>query len=469
MPVVVGEALRSSRLQMLLLLSFIISGRGQGTGIAELVALPDMHRQSLLNGMEILFLPTNQSRVPFVLMIRNGAAFDPINKWGVTFLMTTMMLQETREQGSSGVRNRLQQLGAKLNLRVEWDALFLSGSVAVEHLAETLNILAQMVVRPKFKEKHFQILRARLVEQVNRESQAIDAFTRQLFLFELFKGNPYMHSVKGTADTLQNLHLSDVKIQHRKLVIPNETQLAMYYSGDRQELFRTLSRRWGGWVKKIPVPFTFQSAERPSKPRIVLVDHHSQRGLFRWGTISVSEGDQDYYPLKIFEQYITLCFPDWAREVAADNYIRAVAQVRASKMPDRIEVSIQAPSHQLVPYFRRFLRTVEELRHGRIDLSKFKEAKQLIVLEFKESFQDPVSQLGQLLRANLYSLGMSYISNYGLRLARVSPQVFQSLLEKYLTSQAFLMVIAGPAGELKPELEQLGRVETRTGLCPFLN
>ena len=127
--------------------------RAQGYGP---ISPPEFYRQSLLNGMEILFLARSDERVPFVLMIKNGAAFDPIDKWGLTYLTTLIIFEQGESRTGVEVQQGLQELNADLNFGVEGDAIYFFGSTPGEQLADTLNLLAEMVVRPVFLEETFQ-------------------------------------------------------------------------------------------------------------------------------------------------------------------------------------------------------------------------------------------------------------------------------------------------------------------------
>ena len=210
--------------------------------------------------MEFLFLTRSDERVPFVLMIKNGAAFDPIEKWGITYLTTLMIFEQHDDLREVQIQQGLRERDADLNFGVEGDAIYFFGGTPKEHLVDTLNLLAEMVVRPVFNEEDFQQTRQRVILEIELEQQHLGMVSQDLFLDELFQANPYAHSVKGTTESLNNLSLSDVRTQYRKLFMPNQAQLAVYHSGDRNEIFRALSRHWGSWIRHNPLSFTFRQA-----------------------------------------------------------------------------------------------------------------------------------------------------------------------------------------------------------------
>lgn len=451
-----------SRLLVCLGVYLIIAAISLRAEIYDQVPVPDFQKQSLLNGMEILFLDSNERRVPFVLMLKNGAAFDPVNKWGVTYLTSQMMVEGTESRTGAHLREDLQKLDAELEVKVDWDAIYFSGSAPMEQVAEVLSILAEVVIRPRFDEETFTKVRDRLVGEVETENQRPEAISEQLFRARLFEGNPYEHSAKGTLANLRNLYLADVKIQYRKLFMPNQAQLAVYHSGGREKLYTALSRRWGSWVRGDALPFSFRRAQAPPELRILLADRPGEESLFRWGSLAVEKGAREYYALKVFEQYLALTLPSWASQVASEQSIKALARLEARKMPGYIQLSIQASPEQLPAYIQKFRDFLKSVHHGEIDPPRFEEAKQLAYLDFRRSFDSPAECLYQLLQTDLYSLGINFIANYGYRLHRVTPEAVQSALRRQLPLENSLLVVVGPAEILQNKLKELGKVELVT-------
>ncbi len=440
------------------LLSVIIAA---GSARAELdnLPVPEFEARNLLNGMELLLLPSGEARMPFVLMIKNGAAFDPVDKWGLTYLMARMLLEGKEGRSGTPIQADLKSLGVELQLTVHWDTIYFYGSAPAAKLQDSLNLLAETVVRPKFEEEMFEQLRTRMLEEIEAETPQIEASSQKLLLSKLFAGNPYGHSRKGTPKMLKSLYFRDIKIQYRKLMIPNQAKLAFYHAGEPSALFASLSRKWGSWVRKNSVPFTFRKAVSIKEKRIVLLDRPGDSAFFRWGKLGVKRGGRDYYALKIVEEYLNLSLPTWAEEVASEAQIQALASFEAFRMPGYIQLSLQASSGHLVPYLKRFIQSLKELQAGEVDLAKFEEARQLTFLEFKRSLEDPKSRLFRLLDTSLYELGIGYLTAYGRRLNRVQPKSIPAILDQYLSPDSFLLVIGGPASKMKDDLEELGAVE----------
>ncbi|MEE8350219.1 MAG: insulinase family protein [Acidobacteriota bacterium] len=449
---------RTVRLAFSLFVVLIISTNDSRAENYDLIPIPEFYKQPLLNGMEIVFLSGGEDRVPFVLMIKNGAAFDPVNKWGLSYLTTWLMFEEIQVSDGLTIREEIEKLGAKLDFRVEWDAIYLFGDAGRERMVEVLNLLAELVVHPVFLQETFDRLILQLEEQVEQESQQVQVRTQKLLNAQLFQAHPYGHPIKGVPRTIRNQTLRDVRVHYRKLFLPNQAQLALYDSGGRDELFEALSRQWGNWVRSRPLPFTFRKAIPLSGRQIHLMEAAASSAMFRLGKLAVSRDSADYYALKVLEQYLMLSLPDWAGEVEQREQIHASTEVQGRLMPGLLQLSIQAPPQQLLAYFDKFETLIEELEQGLIDSPRFEEAKRLVYQDQTYSMQEPVPRLYQLLETNLFNVGVNFINYYGYRLNRVTPEVFQRAVQEYLSLEDFVLVVAGPGDQLKPELEKIGTV-----------
>ncbi|MFB3901935.1 MAG: M16 family metallopeptidase [Acidobacteriota bacterium] len=437
----------------------IIAVRTTSAEIGRPIVLPDFQRQSLLNGMEIFAFPAgNQERVPFQLLVVNGAAFDPAGKWGVTYLTTRLLVEAGKDRSGQLLQTGLKTLGSELTFRVDWDGIWFQGWAPANRLADTLSIVGQMIVQPQFEEESFGTLRDQLAAEMEKKSAEPQFATHERFLAELFDGNPYGHLVRGTPTTLRSIQLGDVRLQYRKLFIPNQAHLAYYYTGNHEALFSALTRRWGSWVKGAPLPFAFRKAVSAVENQVVILDRSLQESVVRWGALAVARGDRNSYALEILEQYLTLSLPAWAGQIAGASQVRASASVETRTMPGFVEMNLQAPAPQVAGYVKKFIDTLAEISEGQVDKQRFEEAKRLAFVELRSSLENPDGLLRQLLETSLYNVGVNYILNFGLRIDRFTPELFQTATREHFADNKLVIVVAGPAESLKSQLSGFGKV-----------
>ena len=157
--------LRTTYLVFSLLVVSIISTNGIRAENYDLIPIPEFYNRPLLNGMEFLFLPGAEDRIPFVLMIKNGAAFDPVNKWGLSYLTAWMILEGTQSRDGLEIQEEIAKLEVQLDFQVTWDVIYLFGETSKERLVDVLSLLAEMVVHPVFTQETFERLNLELEEE----------------------------------------------------------------------------------------------------------------------------------------------------------------------------------------------------------------------------------------------------------------------------------------------------------------
>ena len=74
------------------------------------------------------------------------------------------------------------------------------------------------------------------------------------------------------------------------------------------------------------------------------------------------------------------------------------------------------------------------------------------------SSRTPEGLLRQLLETTLYNVGVNYILNFGIRIDRITPELFQSATKDHFVTNKLVIVVAGPADSLQSQLSGLGKV-----------
>jgi len=427
-----------------------------GSELNQKTPVPEIERKSFLNGMEVLFFEGNPNKLPFLLMIKNGAAFDPLGKWGATYLMTRMIMESLDEQYITS-----ELTGVVIDYRVEWDAIYIFGTAPQDKLEGFLIELARVLTRPEYRREEFERIRAEVLEEVAAEENSASWKTRSLFFSTLFGDNPYSHLIKGTKETLNGLYFRDIKIQSRKLLMPNQTKLALFYPGDRGKFFRNLSRHWGVWIRHDPAPFTFRKSLPLESSRILLLSHSpdDSQAFLRIGFLGVRANSQHAVTLLVLKEYLTLALPDWAQEIANDSQLQGNVELSNRKMPGYLLVSIRCRPDLAAPYLERFRREIQDLLEGRVDERRFAEAKMIVTQQFSRHLEDPSRSLDIVLKTDLYELGIHYIVTFGLRIQRITPGLFLRGIGDSFNQGNFLAVISTPTLEIRENLALLAPVE----------
>jgi len=421
------------------------------SGPSETMSLPKIERRTLLNGMQVIYFNQTSDTIPFKLMIKNGAAFDPANKWGATYLMARVMLDLINDPL---VKSEVETRKIRLDCEVTWDAIVFSGEAPSKEIGYALDLLAEIVIRPEFKEESFERIKQAHLQEVKLTESLLENRVNLLLKEKVFTQNPYGRPTIGTTDSVPGLQINDLIVQFRRLILPNQAVLAIAFSEEREGLFNYLSRRWGSWVRKTPAPFVFRRSHRYSEPEISVIEADRRQGIVSWGLLGFEKSSGEAISMEVLEQYLTLALPNWASEIASAGQIRGSIESTSMRMPGYLSVSLEIPVQQLASYYAKLLSTLDEISRGNIDQAQFEDAKQIVLTEFRSSMEQTEGQMDRVLETDLYELGINFIPTFGLRLARVSESRFQETIKSLVPEKSHVMIAAGPRPEIEEQLEK---------------
>lgn len=418
-------------------------------GTPERLSLPKIERKTLLNGMQVIFFNQTSDTIPFKLMIKNGAAFDPSNKWGATYMLSKLMMDLLNDpliKSESAARK------IEINCEVTWDAIIFSGKAPSKEIGYALDLLGDLVIRPEFREESFNRIKQEHIREVNLTESLLENRVILLLKEKVFSRNPYGRPEIGTSSSISGLQLNDLIVQFRRLILPNQAVLAIAFSEEREGLFNYLSRRWGSWVRKNPAPFVFRRSHRYTEPEISIIEADRRQGVVSWGLLGFEKSSREAISMEVLEQYLTLTLPNWASEIASAGQIRGSIESTSMRMPGYLRVSLEIPVQHLSSYYTKLFTTLDSLSRGDIDQSQFEDAKQIVLAEFRASLEQTEGQMDKVLETDLYELGINFIPTFGLRLSRVSESKFQEMIKSLVPDKSHIMIAAGPRQEIEEQI-----------------
>lgn len=422
-------------------------------GGSERLPLPKIERKTLLNGLQVVFFNQTSDTIPFKLMIKNGAAFDPANKWGATYLMSRVMMDLLNDPL---IKSETASRKINIECEVSWDAIIFTGEAPSKEIGYALDMLADLVIRPEFKEDSFNRMKQEHIQEVNLTESLLENRVSLLLKEKVFSRNPYGRPEIGTSSSVPELQLNDLMVQFRRLVLPNQAVLAIAFSEERQGLFNYLSRRWGSWVRKNPAPFVFRRSHRYSEPEVSIIEADRRQGIVSWGLLGFEKSSGEAISMEVLEQYLTLALPNWASEIASAGQIRGSIESTSMRMPGYLRVSLEIPVQQLSNYHNKLFATFDEISRGEINQSQFEDAKHMVMAEFRASLEQTEGQMDRVLETDLYELGINFIPTFGLRLSRVSESKFQEMIKSLVPDKSHVMITAGPRREIEEQIGKTG-------------
>ncbi len=251
-------------------------GRLPEPGTPPKAEFPALERTTLSNGLKVVLAERRSiPQVRFDLLLDAGYAADQFAQPGTASLAMSMLDEGTATRTALEISDRLADLGATLGAASRLDVSSVSLEALRERLDPALELYADVILHPAFRQADFERLRKQRLVQIQREKadpfgMALRVFPRVVFGEGHAYGNPWSGS--GTEASTRKITREDMLRFHRTWFTPNHATLVVVGATTMAEIRPRLERLFAGWRPgEVPAKNIAAVAAR-TKPEVYLLD-----------------------------------------------------------------------------------------------------------------------------------------------------------------------------------------------------
>ncbi|MBS1954302.1 MAG: insulinase family protein [Cyanobacteria bacterium SZAS-4] len=220
-------------------------------------------RTVLSNGMTVLLLPTASEAVGVSLTLNAGAHCDPQNSL-MASVVAEMLTEGSRKYGKTAIANLSNTIGSPLAFGTDMTRVT-TNALLPSHLAKFVDLLADVLQFPLFREADLDVLKARLSASLeearkNPDARAILAL-RQLVYKE---GSPfYPPTFFKRAKMLRAITVANLRNFHERFYGPNQAVLTLVGKFDSEKMLRLIEEKFGTWTGGAPLASPLPPTAQP--------------------------------------------------------------------------------------------------------------------------------------------------------------------------------------------------------------
>ncbi|MFZ5980954.1 MAG: M16 family metallopeptidase [Candidatus Zixiibacteriota bacterium] len=251
------------------------------------------------NGLVVFFLEYHELPVvSFTAYFKGGEAYDAPDKAGLTGV--TAELIRTGGAGSRDpetVDQDLDFFGTRISSASAADNLTVSMQTLKKDISLGFEILADMLVEPRFDSAKMALEISNRQDQIRRQNDNPWDISRRVFYQTVYTGHPYGRF--ATLASLSNLTRDDILKQHQKFYAPDNCIMAI--SGDltAAEVKDIISRYFSNWTKSGAAIEPLAPAETRYAPGVYYAEKDMNQANIRFGTLSLDDKNPDRYALEL--------------------------------------------------------------------------------------------------------------------------------------------------------------------------
>ena len=156
-----------------------------GTPIS--IRIPEIYIDSLANGLKIYGIENDEvPLVSFNLSINGGQLLDSFDKTGLAYITASLMNKGTKNKTVNQLEEAIKELGASIYISCGSENISVSGTTLSKNYEETVLLVEEMLLEPRFDETEFEILKKSissniLQQKANPYSIADNAFNKLIY------------------------------------------------------------------------------------------------------------------------------------------------------------------------------------------------------------------------------------------------------------------------------------------------
>ena len=186
------------------------------------VQFPKPVEKTLANGLRVIVI--DRPGTPLVtaqLVIKNGGEVDPPELAGLGNMLADLVSKGTEKRSATQIAEEVEALGGSLYSSARWDSSRIGVDVMSAKIAPAVDILADIVRRPTFKDEEIDRLRQQTLDDLTVELGRPGSVARYVASRLIFADAPYGQPLSGTPETITRISRDDFLKHHRRWYRPD--------------------------------------------------------------------------------------------------------------------------------------------------------------------------------------------------------------------------------------------------------
>ena len=427
-------------------------------------ALPAPEKIVLKNGLTVFFLKNSDlPTVSLRLIVRGaGSAFDTAGTEGAAGLAAALMTKGTAKMDAEAIAEALDFMGASLFISTTDEYAQASGDSLAEHLPRLLEIVADCLTTPAFKDDEFAKERALRIDGLKAAKDNPGQAVRLYFQNAYFGGHPLGRLDSGTEASLEQMTVQTVKDFYVKRYRPDRAIAAVVGAVDRPALTALLERTLGAWKNPAgaapsdiipPLP-------APKGKSLLLVDKpDATQAYFALGAPGYAMGDKITPPAAVMNTLLGGRFTSWLntelrikrgltygasstfRTWAAGGLFSAGSYTKNDKIGEMLDIT---------------LGLLDKAAAGAFTAEEVESSRNYIQGQFPRTLETNASKAGAYVRLAFYKLGFDYYDKYMAAIGKVTPAEVNAAAAGLIPKDRYVLVVVGKAADIGPQLRKYG-------------
>jgi predicted Zn-dependent peptidase len=181
-----------------------------------------VEKETLPNGLVVITEPMEHVHsVSVGVWLRTGSRREPVELNGISHFIEHMLFKGTTRRSAEDIAREVDRVGGMLDAFTAKEMVCFNTRVLDEHLPKAFDVVADMVLEPKFAEEEIEREKSVILEEIRMVQDNPEDLVHELFTQNFWTPNALGRPILGTPETVSAFTRESLQKWFRRCYAPN--------------------------------------------------------------------------------------------------------------------------------------------------------------------------------------------------------------------------------------------------------
>jgi predicted Zn-dependent peptidase len=207
----------------------------------------DIQKHVLPNGLVVLTETMSHVRsVSVGVWIRNGSRREVPEENGLAHFMEHMVFKGTERRSAEAIAREMDSVGGMLDAFTSKEQICFNAKVLDEHLPIAFDVIADLVLRPKFDSEDVRKERQVVLEEIKMDLDNPEYLLHEIFTRGFWPEHPLGRPILGTPETVRQFNRDALRKRFEHWFAPDRLVISAAGNVSHDRVLELVEREFGG-------------------------------------------------------------------------------------------------------------------------------------------------------------------------------------------------------------------------------
>src|ERR1700741_2814494 len=206
----------------------------------------DIHRHALPNGLVVITETMQHVRsVSVGIWVRNGSRREVVTENGLANFREQMVFKGTERRSAEHIAREMDSVGGMLDAFTSKEQICFNAKVLDEHLPIAFDVIADLVLRPKFDSEDVKKERQVVLEEIKMDLDNPEYLLHEIFTRGFWPRHALGRPILGTPETVRKFNKDALRKRFESWFAPDRIVLTAAGNVPHETVLELVEREFG--------------------------------------------------------------------------------------------------------------------------------------------------------------------------------------------------------------------------------